>query len=182
ASTTEVWVMAPMVSTVSEAAEFVTQAHDHGLLQAGVMVEVPALALRANDVAKVVDFFSIGTNDLCQYVSASDRTIGVLSDLLDHWQPAVVRLIRDVMDAANTEAIPVGVCGESASDPLFALVLVGLGASSLSMSAAALPLVRASLSAHSLKDCRKIAEIALTADDPLGARRSVAESARIPLT
>jgi phosphotransferase system enzyme I (PtsI) len=177
----EVWVMAPMVSTVAEAVEFVSMAHDHGLARAGVMVEVPALALRAGDVAKVVDFFSIGTNDLCQYVSASDRTIGALSDLLDHWQPAAMGLIRDVVDAANAAAIPVGVCGESASDPLFALVLVGMGVSSLSMSAAGLPLVRASLSAHSLGDCRRIAELALTSADPKRARGSVAESSRIPI-
>jgi phosphotransferase system enzyme I (PtsI) len=181
ASSADVWVMAPMVSTVSEAGEFVELAHDHGLARAGVMVEVPALALCARDVAKVVDFFSIGTNDLCQYVSASDRTIGALSDLLDHWQPAVVRLIRDIVDGANTESIPVGVCGESASDPLFALVLVGLGVTSLSMSAAGLGLVRASLSAHSLEDCRRIGELALNSADPQRARNSVAETVRVPI-
>jgi phosphotransferase system enzyme I (PtsI) len=180
-TTAEVWVMAPMVSTVSEARDFVTLAHDHGLPKAGVMVEVPALALRAADVAKVVDFFSIGTNDLSQYVSASDRTIGALSDLLDHWQPALIGLIRSIVEGANAASVPVGVCGESASDPLFALVLVGLGVSTLSMSAAGLPLVRASLSAHSRDDCRTMAELALTSADPQSARKSVAEAGHIPI-
>jgi phosphotransferase system enzyme I (PtsI) len=180
-SAAEVWVMAPMVSTISEAEQFVSLAHQAGLPRAGVMVEVPALALRAREVAKVVDFFSIGTNDLCQYVTASDRTIGALSDLLDHWQPAAVALIREVVDGANEVSIPVGVCGESASDPLFALVLVGLGVTSLSMSAAGLPLVRASLAAHSLQECRQMAEIALNSKDPEVSRRTVAESSRIPM-
>jgi phosphotransferase system enzyme I (PtsI) len=151
------------------------------LSRAGVMVEVPSLALRARDVGKVVDFFSIGTNDLTQYVTASDRTIGALSDLLDHWQPAVVALIREVVEGAAASSIPVGVCGESASDPLFALILAGLGVTSLSMSATGLPLVRASLAAHSLQDCRQMAEIALKSDDPEVSRRSVAESSQIPI-
>jgi phosphotransferase system enzyme I (PtsI) len=181
ASKAEVWVMAPMVTTVGEAAEFVAMAHDRGLPRAGVMVEVPALAVCAADAAKVVDFFSIGTNDLSQYVMASDRTIGALSDLLDHWQPALVRLIRGIADAARSASIPVSVCGESASDPLFALVLVGSGVTSLSMSPGSLPLVRASLSAHTIDDCRRLAELAFTSDDPQRARTSVAERARVPM-
>jgi phosphotransferase system enzyme I (PtsI) len=180
-SRADVWVMAPMVTTTSEAGEFAALAHDHGLARAGVMVEVPALAMCAGDAARVVDFFSIGTNDLCQYVMASDRTIGTLSDLLDHWQPALIRLIREVADAAHAADIPVGVCGESASDALFALVLVGLGVTSLSMSAAGLPLIRASLAAHSLEDCRRMAESALTAGEADQARRSVAEAGRVPI-
>lgn len=177
----EVWVMAPMVSTVSEAAEFVTQTHDHALPTAGVMVEVPALAICADEAARVVDFFSIGTNDLCQYVLASDRTIGALSDLLDHWQPSVVRLIRDIAEGARAASIPVGVCGEAASDPLFAPVLVGLGITTLSMSPAGLALVRASLAAHTSDDCRELAELALKSADARRARGYVAEAARVPL-
>ena len=180
-SEAEVWVMAPMVATASEAEGFVSMAHERGLARAGVMVEVPALALCAADVAKVVDFFSIGTNDLCQYVMASDRTIGALSDLLDHWQPAVVRLVRDVAEAANAFSIPIGVCGESASDPLFALVLVGIGVTSLSMSSPSLPLVRASLTVHSLDDCRKLAELAMASGDARHARTSVAERSLTPI-
>ena len=181
ASATEVWVMAPMVSTVAEAAEFVASAHDAGLPRAGVMVEVPALALDAREVATVVDFFSIGSNDLTQYVSAADRTVGALSDLLDHWQPPVVRLIREVAEGGNAAGVPVGVCGESASDPLFALVLVGLGISTLSMSAAALPLVRASLAAHSLEECQAMATRATDAIDAANARTSVLTQSHVPV-
>lgn len=177
----ELWVMAPMVSTLAEARDFVVMAHDRGLTHAGVMVEVPALAMVADEVAAVVDFLSIGTNDLCQYLFASDRTVGALSDLLDHWQPAAVRLIREVADAARSASIPVSVCGESASDPLFALVLVGLGVTSLSMASASLPLVRASLQAHTIDECRRLAELALTSGDRHGARTSVAETAHVPI-
>ncbi|MGH2789208.1 MAG: phosphoenolpyruvate--protein phosphotransferase [Actinomycetota bacterium] len=180
-SRAEVWVMAPMVSTVSEAADFVAMAREQGLSRAGVMVEVPSLAICAGEVAKVVDFLSIGTNDLCQYIMASDRTVGALSDLLDHWQPAVVRLLQDIAHGAQVASIPVGVCGESASEPLFALVLVGLGITSLSMSGASIPLVRASLGAHTLDDCRKLAELAKAADHPRSARASVAEASQVPI-
>ena len=176
----DVWVMAPMVSTAAEAEDFVTRARAHGLQRAGVMVEVPALALCADEVAEVVDFFSIGTNDLTQYAMSSDRTAGALSELLDHWQPAVIRLIGMVTEGAARASIPVGVCGESASDPSFALVLVGLGTTSLSMSVAGLPLVRASLAAHTLDECRELAELALGADDAKGARGAVAGAAHLP--
>jgi phosphotransferase system enzyme I (PtsI) len=175
----DVWTMAPMVSTVPEAAEFVDRARGRGLRKVGVMVEVPALAICANEIAEVVDFMSIGTNDLCQYISAADRVIGELSDLLDHWQPALIRLVRDIVEGARASATPVGVCGESASDRVFALVLVGLGVSSLSMSPASAPMVRASLKAHTVVECRRLAELALDRPDPLGARLSVAEAVNL---
>jgi len=179
-SEAEVWVMAPMVSTAREAADFVDQARERGLKKVGVMVEVPALAICADEIAGVVDFISIGTNDLCQYVAAADRVIGELSDLLDHWQPALLRLVRDIVVGARAGATPVGVCGESASEPLFALVLVGLGVSSLSMSPASAPMVRAAIKAHTLTECRGLAQLALNNPDPLRARTAVAEAANLP--
>lgn len=179
-SDADVWVMAPMVSTPAEAADFVARTHKRGLHRAGVMVEVPSLAICADEIAGIVDFISIGTNDLCQYISAADRLIGELSDLLDHWQPALIRLVRDVVDGARAGATPVGVCGESASDPLFALVLAGLGVSSLSMSPACVGLVRASLRAHTIVDCRRLAKLALDCPDPHRAREAVAKAARLP--
>ncbi len=178
-SDADVWVMAPMVSTPAEAEDFVTRARDRGVERAGVMVEVPSLAICADEIAGTVDFISIGTNDLCQYIMAADRMIGELSDLLGHWQPALIRLVRDIVDGARAGATPVGVCGESASDPLFALVLVGLGVSSLSMSPTGVGLVRASLRAHTISECRRLAKLALDCGHPRQARDAVAKAARL---
>ena len=89
----KVWVMAPMVSTVHEARAFTDKVRSHDLPVAGMMVEVPAAALRARHMMEIVDFASIGTNDLTQYAMATDRMAGALAELLDPWQPAVLDLI-----------------------------------------------------------------------------------------
>ena len=102
------------------------------------MVEVPAAALRAADLLRVVDFVSVGSNDLAQYTFATDRADGELSDLLDPWQPAFLDLVATVLRAGAVAGRPVTVCGEAPSDPLLALVLVGLGAAGLSMTPRAL--------------------------------------------
>jgi phosphotransferase system enzyme I (PtsI) len=169
----DVRVMAPMVSTPKEAADFADQAHRAGLPNAGVMVEVPAAALRARAVLAGCDFVSLGTNDLAQYTYASDRMNGDLSDLLDPWQPALLDLVAASAAAGQALDKPCGVCGEAASDPLLALVLVGLGVTSLSMAPVSLPEVRTSLARHSLEDCRRFAEAARAADDPTEARAAV---------
>lgn len=169
----EVWVMAPMVSVPREAAEFAARVRAHGLPVAGAMVEVPAAALRADRLAKVCDFLSIGTNDLAQYAFAADRTLGALADLLDPWQPALLDLVAATARAASAHRRPVGVCGEAASDPALALVLVGLGVTSLSTAPACLPEVRAALAAHTLADCRTLADLARQAPDALTARAEV---------
>ncbi|MEO7373422.1 MAG: phosphoenolpyruvate--protein phosphotransferase, partial [Terrimesophilobacter sp.] len=127
-----VQVMAPMIATAEEAAEFATLCHGHGIAVVGVMVEIPAAAIIAREIFAEVDFVSLGTNDLTQYTMAADRTLGALGALGDPWQPSVLRLIRMVCEGAGGK--PVGVCGEAAADPLLAVVLVGLGVSSLSMS------------------------------------------------
>ena len=175
----QVWVMAPMVSTPSEASSFALQAHAHGLPVAGVMIEVPAAALRARSVAAVCDFLSLGTNDLAQYAFAADRTAGELADLLDPWQPALLDLVRLTSEAANDLGKPVGVCGEAASDPWLALVLVGLGITSLSMAPNSLAEVRTALAAHSIDTCRLLAQAALEAPDARSARAAVHEAASI---
>ncbi|GAA0316519.1 phosphoenolpyruvate--protein phosphotransferase [Kineococcus aurantiacus] len=168
------WVMAPMVSTPAEAAEFALTARAAGLETVGAMVEVPAAALRAHRlVAAGLDFVSLGTNDLTQYAMAADRLEGDLADLLDPWQPAVLQLVA----ATGSVDVPVGVCGEAARDPLLALVLVGLGVRSLSMAPAAVPAVRFALSRTSLATCRAMAEAALSADSPQEARDLAARSA-----
>jgi phosphotransferase system enzyme I (PtsI) len=174
----QVWVMAPMVATPAEAAEFAAAAHGHGLPVAGAMVEVPAAALRARHVAAACDFLSLGTNDLSQYTYAADRMDSELADLLDPWQPALLELVRLTAEAGRAAGKPVGVCGEAASDPLLALVLVGLGATSLSMAPVSVPAVRAALASRTLAECRGLAALALDAEDGRAARAAVSPSRR----
>lgn len=166
----EPWVMAPMVATVEEAAQFAALARDAGVRTVGVMIEVPSAALRAADLLAEVDFVSIGTNDLAQYTMATDRLLGELVDLLDPWQPAVLDLVATAAAAGTSAGKPVGVCGESAADPLMALVLTGMGVTSLSMSPAAVPGVRFALSRHSLDACRGLAKVARAARTAADAR------------
>jgi phosphoenolpyruvate-protein phosphotransferase (PTS system enzyme I) len=118
AGSADVAVMAPMVSTVAEAREFTALARSHGIDTAGIMIEVPAAALRARQVMAEVDFVSLGTNDLTQYTFAADRMLGDLADLLDPWQPALLDLIALTGEAGETTGTKVGVCGEAAGDPL----------------------------------------------------------------
>jgi phosphotransferase system enzyme I (PtsI) len=174
----DVWVMAPMVSTPAEAQAFATQAHSHGLPVAGAMVEVPAAALRATAVAAACDFLSIGTNDLAQYTFAADRMAGELADLLDPWQPALLELIRMTADAGRQVGRPVGVCGEAASDPTLALVLVGLGVTSLSMAPTSLPEVRLAVARHSLAQCQSLAALALRSPDGRAGRDAVGRASQ----
>lgn len=155
------WVMAPMVATAAEARQFAAWCHDAGLSTAGVMIEVPAAALRAAEILSEVDFLSIGTNDLSQYTFAADRMCGDLADLLDAWQPALLSLVAACSDAGRAAGKPVGVCGEAAADPALATVLVGLGISSLSMAPRAVAAVREALAAVTLEECRRRAETAL---------------------
>jgi phosphotransferase system enzyme I (PtsI) len=170
----EAWVMAPMVATAAEAAEFASLVYKAGLPTAGVMIEVPAAALHARQILASVDFVSIGTNDLSQYTMAADRMNGELADLLDPWQPAVLQLVATVAAAGRDLNKPVGICGEAAGDPLLALVFTGMGITTLSMSAPSVPAVRAALATHTLADCRRLADLALNAADAQSARKAVA--------
>jgi phosphotransferase system enzyme I (PtsI) len=175
-SAAEVRVMAPMVATTAEAAWFAAQSHLAGVTTTGVMVEIPAAALRAADLLRVVDFVSVGSNDLAQYTFATDRADGELSDLLDPWQPAFLDLVATVLRAGAIAGRPVTVCGEAPSDPLLALVLVGLGAAALSMTPRALADVRMTLARHSFDDCVRFAAAAVSADGPSEARARVREA------
>ena len=172
ATGTETWVMAPMVATVSEAADFADQVRRRGL-KAGVMVEVPSAALLAHRMLEVVDFLSIGTNDLTQYTMAADRMATDLAHLTDPWQPAVLQLIAITAEAGRQADKSVGVCGEAAADPLLACALVGMGITSLSMAAAAVRPVGAQLAAVSFEQCEDAAEAALAASDPMAGREAV---------
>ncbi|MBN9158204.1 phosphoenolpyruvate--protein phosphotransferase [Microbacterium sp.] len=173
----DVRVMAPMVATVEEAAWFARRVYENGLPRAGVMIEVPAAALRASHVLGAVDFGSLGTNDLAQYTMAADRMQGELADLLDPWQPAVLDMIAAAADGGRTAGKPLGVCGESAGDPLLALVLVGLGVSSLSMAPGKVPAVRVALTHHTQLDCQRLAAAARDAATAVEARDAVRASA-----
>ncbi|MEV7801153.1 phosphoenolpyruvate--protein phosphotransferase [Microbacterium foliorum] len=182
ATEADLWVMAPMVATVEETQYFTSLAREYGLKTAGVMVEIPASALLADRVLAHADFASIGTNDLTQYTMAADRMLGSVASFQDPWHPAVLRLVREVGAAGARLGKPVGICGEAAADPMLAVVLVGLGATSLSMAPSALADVRHTLSQHTLDEARNFAELALAADDAAGARLAVADAAApIPL-
>jgi phosphoenolpyruvate-protein phosphotransferase (PTS system enzyme I) len=165
-----VWAMAPMVATPDEAAWFAERARAEGLGTVGVMIEVPAAALRAREVLAAVDFLSVGTNDLAQYTFAADRMEGALADLLNPWQPALLDLVARCADAGRAAGKPVGVCGEAAADPQLAPVLAGMGITSLSMSARAVPLVARALAARSLAECEELAEAVLAATSAAAAR------------
>jgi phosphotransferase system enzyme I (PtsI) len=169
----QVRVMAPMVATPAEAAWFAAQSRLAGVTTTGVMVEIPAAALRAADLLRVVDFVSVGSNDLAQYTFATDRADGELSDLLDPWQPAFLDLVATVLRAGAIAGRPVTVCGEAPSDPLLALVLVGLGAAALSMTPRSLADVRMTLARYTYDDCVNFAAAAVSADGPSEARARV---------
>ena len=170
ASQAEVWVMAPMVSDADETDYFVSLARECGVKVAGVMAEVPSLALLADQVLELADFVSIGTNDLTQYTLAADRMLGSVASYQDPWHPAVLRLVKQLGDAGLAAGKPVGVCGEAAADPELAIVLVGLGVTTLSMTASALAEVRAALKTVTLDQARAKATAALLARNPAEAR------------
>jgi phosphotransferase system enzyme I (PtsI) len=111
----------------------------------GITLELPSAALTADLLAVEADFFSVGTNDLIQYLLAVDRSDPRLSPLYQPLHPAVLRAIRHVVEAANGAGVPLAVCGEMASDPLHALILLGLGVRDLSMSPASIPKVKAAV-------------------------------------
>ena len=159
----DVHVMAPMISTAEEAEQFAGLASAAGLPVSGVMVEVPSAALRAESILSEVEFASIGTNDLTQYVMASDRMLGGLAELSDPWQPAVLQLIGMAASQGLAAKKSVGVCGEAAADPALAVVLVGLGVTSLSMAARALPAVAEVLRTVTLEQAQQAAKLALGA-------------------
>ena len=177
----EVEVMAPMVATVEEARGFAERARAAGISRVGIMIETPSAALLAAELFEVVDFVSLGTNDLAQYTMAADRLLSDLGDLNDTWQPAVLRLIGTVGAAGRASGKPVGVCGEAGGDPLLAPVLVGLGATSLSMTSRSLGRVAEALAEVSDADCRRAADAVLavaTADEARAAAEAVLSEAR----
>ncbi len=180
-------IMFPMISSIEEirnAKQVLQQAKDlldaEGVaynpnVKVGIMVEIPVAAVCADMLAKEVDFFSIGTNDLIQYSCAVDRINEKISYLYRPLHPGVLRLIHMTAKAANENGIEVGVCGEMAGTPGMAPVLCGLGVTNLSMSASAMLAAKADLAAHSFAECKEFAERLLCAASATEAEQLFAE-------
>jgi phosphoenolpyruvate-protein kinase (PTS system EI component) len=172
--------MFPLVSLASELAAardlFETVAAEEGVdagaIEVGMMVEVPSAALAAAKFAKHADFFSIGTNDLIQYLFAVDRLNAAVSDVGDVLDPDVLELIARVVRAAHANGAWVGVCGEAAGDPTVAAALVGLGIDELSMTRVAIPEVKDALRLLTRAECADAVRHAIDhAADGVEARR-----------
>ncbi len=175
-------VMLPMVTRLDEVREvrsligeetdrLATEGVDHDPdLPIGIMVEVPSVALQAEAFAEVSDFLSIGTNDLTQYVLAVDRGNDLVADQFDALHPAVLRLVKQTVEAGETNGIPVSLCGEIASDAHAAPILVGLGLDVLSAPPPSLPRLRGLLRQIAYEDANALAEEARAAPDAAAVR------------
>ena len=133
-------------------------------IKVGIMIEVPAAAVISPILAKYVDFFSIGTNDLCQYTLAVDRMNEAIGSLYQPLHPGVLRLIKHVIDASHEHDKFTGMCGELASDPVATMILLGLGLDEFSMTASSIPLIKNILRSVSKAECEEVANKALTMD------------------
>ena len=133
-------------------------------IKVGIMIEVPAAAVISPILAKYVDFFSIGTNDLCQYTLAVDRMNEAIGNLYQPLHPGVLRLIKHVIDASHEQGKFTGMCGELASDPVATMILLGLGLDEFSMTASSIPLIKNILRSVSKAECEEVANKALTMD------------------
>jgi phosphoenolpyruvate-protein phosphotransferase (PTS system enzyme I) len=182
----DVRIMVPMIATVHELRQvkaLVAQAceqvkargqsfEEH--IPLGIMIEVPAAAVMADVFARESEFFSIGTNDLVQYALAIDRASQSLAALASPFDPAILRLIKFVVDAGAKKDRPVSLCGAMASDPLAACLLVGLGLRELSMEAAAIPEIKEAIRRLSVPEAEAIAVRALECDSAEGVEQLLA--------
>jgi phosphotransferase system enzyme I (PtsI) len=166
-------IMFPLVSGVQELRQVKTLVREIRMeldaeniphnreLQIGIMIEVPSAAVIADLLATEADFFAIGTNDLIQYSLAIDRSNEKVSYLYEPLHPAILRLVKGVIDAGKRAGIPVEMCGEMAADPIYAIVLLGLGLEIFSMNPSSIPVIKNVIRSVRYKDCRRIAEQAL---------------------
>jgi len=170
----EVSVMAPMIATVEEAHVFAKEARAAGFTRVGIMVEIPAITRVIPQLKGVVDFLSIGTNDLSQYLFAADRVNSAVAALLNPWQPALLSTLESIATESAAAGIKVGVCGEAASDPLLAVVMAGLGINSVSASPSSVAAVADLLSrvdVSAAKSAAMAARSATTARDAKAAAK-----------
>lgn len=175
-------ILLPMISTVTEldlSMTFISQAIgellDDGLEvqrpPVGIMIEVPSAVYQIPAMAKRIDYFSIGTNDLTQYLLAVDRNNSRVANLYQTLHPAVLLAIRQVIDEAHGLGKPVSVCGEMAGDPAAALALLGLGIDSLSMNASNLPRVKWVIRSFTASEARQLVDRACAMEDPVAIRK-----------
>ena len=169
-------IMFPLITNIAEfrsgkyfIREEMEELSDRGVdydpdIRVGMMVEVPAAALMAHAFAREVDFFSVGTNDLVQYTLAVDRTNERVASLYTPIHPAVLKLVRDVTRAARRGGIPVTCCGQSAADPAFAALLIGLGVRTLSVTSSSLPLIKRAIRGLDAAQCERIVKKAIGFD------------------
>lgn len=167
-------LMIPMISSIEEVRdtkcyikECKKELKDKGIafnndLEVGIMVEVPSVAVMAKEYAQEVDFFSIGTNDLIQYVLAVDRGNEIVSDQYQEFHPAIIRTLSFIIREGKLEDIFVSMCGEMAADPVAVPLLIGLGLDSLSVSASAIPAIKELIRSLKFKEVKNLAEECLT--------------------
>ena len=172
----DIHIMYPMIASVEEVkqanamldeckAELTAEGREFNTdIKVGIMIEVPAAAVISPILAKYVDFFSIGTNDLCQYTLAVDRMNEAIGSLYQPLHPGVIRLIKHVIDASHEQGKFTGMCGELASDPVATMILLGLGLDEFSMTASSIPLIKNILRSVSKAECEEVANKALTMD------------------
>lgn len=172
----DIHIMYPMIASVEEVKcanvmleECKAELRKEGVafnedIKVGIMIEVPAAAVIAPILAKYVDFFSIGTNDLCQYTLAVDRMNEAIGNLYQPLHPGVLRLIKGVIDASHEQGKFTGMCGELAGDPVATMILLGLGLDEFSMTASSIPLIKNILRFVSKAECEAVATHALTLD------------------
>lgn len=161
ASGREVWVMAPMIATATEAIEFAELARSTGNFKVGIMVETPSIVYEIPSLEGKLDFISVGTNDLSQYLFAADRMNPALGAMLNPWQPGLIGALKRISEACAAANIYSGVCGESASDPAFAVLLAGMGFDSVSSSRSQVGAVREALSAVTIEQAKEVLSSAL---------------------
>jgi phosphotransferase system enzyme I (PtsI) len=170
-------IMFPMVATVDEirqARAILTECQNElkaekvshaAKVDIGIMIEIPAAAIMSDVLAKEVDFFSIGTNDLSQYTLAADRTNAGVANIASSFQPPVLRLVKMVIDAAHKEGKWVGMCGELAGEPVAIPILLGLGLDEFSMNPPAIPIAKQIIRSVSKEQAKEIAELVLTLEN-----------------